>query len=160
MNWEALGAIGEIVGAIGVVLTLAYLAVQIRHNSNAVRSSMRQAISTTQAEVGLQVAASADIRRALIRYRAGEPPCDPDEELAIEMFLRSTIRMWENQYHQHEDGTFDDAMWAGYVQVMRRNMEAPLAREFWKRHHALYSSDFAEFVERQLLGGGRSGDAA
>jgi hypothetical protein len=30
MNWEALGAIGEIVGAIAVVVTIGYLAVQIR----------------------------------------------------------------------------------------------------------------------------------
>jgi hypothetical protein len=30
MNWEALGAIGEIVGAVAVIVTLRYLAVQIR----------------------------------------------------------------------------------------------------------------------------------
>ena len=36
MNWEALGAIGEIVGAIAVVLTLGYLAVQMRQNTRVV----------------------------------------------------------------------------------------------------------------------------
>ena len=30
MNWEALGAVGEIVGALAVVVTLAYLALQVR----------------------------------------------------------------------------------------------------------------------------------
>ena len=35
MNWEAIGALGEVVGAIAVVLTLAYLAIQVRQNSNA-----------------------------------------------------------------------------------------------------------------------------
>jgi len=30
MNWEALGAIGEIVGAVAVIAILGYLAVQIR----------------------------------------------------------------------------------------------------------------------------------
>ena len=34
MNWDALGAIGELVGAIAVVVTLAYLAFQIRQNNN------------------------------------------------------------------------------------------------------------------------------
>ncbi len=33
MNWDAVGAIGEIVGAGAVVLTLFYLALQIRHNT-------------------------------------------------------------------------------------------------------------------------------
>ena len=31
MNWDAIGAIGEILGAIAVVATLFYLAVQIRY---------------------------------------------------------------------------------------------------------------------------------
>ena len=30
MNWDAAGAIGEIVGAAGVIATLGYLAIQIR----------------------------------------------------------------------------------------------------------------------------------
>ena len=45
MNWEALGAIGEIVGAVAVVLTLGYLALQIRQNTPSVRASTVQAIS-------------------------------------------------------------------------------------------------------------------
>ena len=39
MNWDAAGAIGEIIGAIAVFLTLAYLAIQIRQNTNAVRTT-------------------------------------------------------------------------------------------------------------------------
>ena len=37
MNWDALGSIGEIVGAIAVVSTLAYLSVQIRQGTKAAR---------------------------------------------------------------------------------------------------------------------------
>ena len=37
MNWEAIGAVGEILGAIAVLLSLAYLAVQIRQNTASVR---------------------------------------------------------------------------------------------------------------------------
>ena len=33
MNWEALGAVSEIVGALGVIITLLYLAAQIKHAS-------------------------------------------------------------------------------------------------------------------------------
>lgn len=33
MNWEAIGAIAELLGAVGVSLSLVYLAVQVRHNS-------------------------------------------------------------------------------------------------------------------------------
>ena len=56
MNWEAIGAIGELVGAVGVIATLAYLAVQIRQNSQAVRSSTRSDIAKTQMEINFILA--------------------------------------------------------------------------------------------------------
>lgn len=31
MNWDAIGAVGEVLGAVAVIATLAYLAVQVRH---------------------------------------------------------------------------------------------------------------------------------
>ena len=44
MNWEALGAIGEIVGAVAVIATLGYLAVQIRQNTRSVRAATLQSV--------------------------------------------------------------------------------------------------------------------
>jgi hypothetical protein len=43
MNWEALGAIGEIVGTVAVVVTLGYLAVQIRQNTRTMRAPSNHA---------------------------------------------------------------------------------------------------------------------
>ena len=42
MNWEAISAIGEILGAAGVIITLAYLAAQIRQNTKVSRGATRQ----------------------------------------------------------------------------------------------------------------------
>ena len=40
MNWEAISAIGEAVGAIAVVISLVYLAVQIRQNTRQIANSI------------------------------------------------------------------------------------------------------------------------
>lgn len=39
MNWGAVGTIGEIVGAVAVVITLVCLAMQIRQNTKAVQAA-------------------------------------------------------------------------------------------------------------------------
>lgn len=39
MNWEAIGAVGEIVGALAVVLTLVVLVVQVRHSTRVMGES-------------------------------------------------------------------------------------------------------------------------
>ena len=46
MNWEAVGAIGSAVGAAAVVITLVYLAVQIRENSRQLRLTSTMALNS------------------------------------------------------------------------------------------------------------------
>jgi hypothetical protein len=59
MNWEAVGAIGEIVGAVGVIVTLGYLAVQVRQNSRQLERSVEAS----------RVAADDSISRGFDRWR-------------------------------------------------------------------------------------------
>ena len=40
MNWDAVGAIAELAGAIAVVATLIYLTVQVRQNSDLLSASL------------------------------------------------------------------------------------------------------------------------
>jgi len=42
VNWEAVGAIAEILGAIAVIATLGYLAIQIRENTRSTTASIYQ----------------------------------------------------------------------------------------------------------------------
>ncbi len=49
MNWDAIGAVGELIGAILVGATLIYLAFQLRQNTKALTSSTFQAVSSNMA---------------------------------------------------------------------------------------------------------------
>src|SRR5437763_14278179 len=56
LNWEAIGAVANLLAALGVITTLMYLAMQIRQNTKAVRSSSIERLvhnlsATAQAEV-------------------------------------------------------------------------------------------------------------
>jgi hypothetical protein len=44
MNWDAVGAVGEILGALGVIVSLAYLALQIRKSDQTARAESLQAL--------------------------------------------------------------------------------------------------------------------
>src|SRR5580765_3506821 len=46
MNWDAIGAIGQVLGSIAVLITLVYLSIQTRH----ARSESRRALSQGRAE--------------------------------------------------------------------------------------------------------------
>ena len=63
MNWDAIGAIAELLGAVGVIVTLAYLAQQISQNTRTVRSSAAAALAQTNNSVGLALVQDADVNR-------------------------------------------------------------------------------------------------
>lgn len=154
MNWEAVGAIGEVVSAIGVIFTLVYLAIQIRQNSAVVRSSTRQAISTNQAEIGFRLAENPELLALVLQLTS--IPSVPQDQVRAQFFLRGLMRTYENQYHQYQDGTFDESVWYGYLNSMSQTFASPVTREFWAGYRALYSADFAAFVDLKFFGSGGS----
>ena len=67
MNWEAIGALGEIVGALAVVLTLAYLAIQVRHAKEASADTNRLERSKGVRDMMLASAADSGLRENLTK---------------------------------------------------------------------------------------------
>lgn len=60
MNWEALGAIAGLLGAVGVIATLIYLSAQIRQNSNQLRGAATVAVYDYQRSLTNTLTADAD----------------------------------------------------------------------------------------------------
>jgi len=44
MNWDAIGALAEAIGAIAVIVTLVYLAIQLRQNTRAIERSTERGV--------------------------------------------------------------------------------------------------------------------
>ena len=50
MNWEAIAAVGEVLGALGVLASLVYLASQIRDNTRSLQAASLQSILSAPRE--------------------------------------------------------------------------------------------------------------
>ena len=61
MNWEAVSAIGEIVGALAVFVTLIYLAIQIRQNTITVQAAANQGTTDRETNAIIQMINNPDI---------------------------------------------------------------------------------------------------
>ncbi len=71
MDWNAVGAIGEIGGAIAVVLTLIYLARQTRANTKAVAGSSSREIWLALSNWNRDIAGNPELRK--IGFKAQQP---------------------------------------------------------------------------------------
>ena len=55
MNWEAIGAVGELVGAAGIIVTLLYLSFQVRQNSKLSMAATRTALADGAQRLGMNI---------------------------------------------------------------------------------------------------------
>jgi hypothetical protein len=61
VNWEEIGAIGQMLGSIAVFVTLGFLVIQIRQNTRAMRASSQQTLIDTFYEYVWQLGENAEL---------------------------------------------------------------------------------------------------
>jgi hypothetical protein len=108
MNWDAIGSIGEIVGAAAVVITLYYLAVQIRQNSRLVQRSNEYADATSVYESQSmymqcfsQLANDGELADIYRRFMNGEA-IDGTDQIRAEAFIMTYVVWLEKTFLQAE----------------------------------------------------------
>ena len=79
VNWDALGAIAETLGAIAVIATLIYLAVQIRQNSRVTKDASAQSLLTVDSNAHFLFASNGDLASIYRRGTQDPNALDADE---------------------------------------------------------------------------------
>jgi len=131
---QLLGNYGEFFGAIAVVATLGYLAIQIRQNTN----SMHAAAYNTWAEnLGkVQDLASGDERLGRILNRAWSSEellggLDEDTWMAFAIWHQRYFYTVEAHWQMHRLGSLDQYIMDLEMDRVRSFLSIPVVRQFW-----------------------------
>ncbi len=153
MTLEDLGNIGEFVGAIGVIASLVYLAVQIRRNSNSVRASTFQEAVRDVAVLSDLLATDADLARIWSNGLRDFDALEREERVRFAAYMLGMFRRLENVLYQTRHGGLDPAYWEGQLSAMQGTLSQPGVAAWWVRSQGLFSPSFREYVERELTSG-------
>jgi hypothetical protein len=156
MDWNALGAIGEIVGALAVFLTLGYLAVQIRQNTKAVRASALDSSVNAVNNVRVAIFQSSEVT-ALYQEGLVNPEELGDGERERFRLLMHTI-IWSvwNIYAQTEYGGLSSSTWAAQLPFLNRVMNTRGGIWFWDKYQMEFEESFRKEVGRVMKVDGSS----
>ena len=158
MNWEAIGAIGEIIGAAAVVITLIYLAVQIKNSTKVARSSTRQAIAELSMAAGSDIIKDKDLAEIFIKDLKGAELGEADR---VRLYARSYVgmRIWENIHYQYLSGMLAEDEWQGFRLNLKAILEWKSLQTYWENESQYYSRSFqAEVATIQQELAGKSSD--
>ena len=147
MNWEAVSTISEVIGATAVVISLVYLAVQIRQNTNMSRSATRQAIADAISRPPSDFFTDADFTRNFLRHLEGES-LSTDQVLQLQAYCYVTLRTWENVHYQYRSGMLNEDEWEALQHYVKALLQVPIWRDYWERE--IYSSPFRREIDARL----------
>jgi hypothetical protein len=142
---EDLGNIGEFVGAIAVLVTLVYLAVQIRQNSATTRAHIRQSLAEHQIQY-IHVRATDPLLRGAVGKMFAGQKLEADEALGLRFHVVAGLRMFENYFAQHTLGTMDPEDWRAIREVIKMHLRLSEYREAFASIETSWNEKFAAEV--------------
>ena len=151
MQWEAIGAIGEVLGAVAVIATLGYLAVQIRQNTKAVRIQTYQAIMDSSNRLGDSLA-EQDVDAIYRKGRKDPDNCSPEEWSKFILIAGQVMNLYEGLYLHHQSGAIDDDFFVNRWNTFHRIMHQPGFHLMWaEKMGGYYAASFTRAVDRLVI---------
>lgn len=147
MNWTAIGAIGEILGAAGVIITLIYLARQVRQNTRATRLSTSHSIASAARDWNRPLLADPELAWTFQVGTEDPSMLDERERARFIELCFSLFRMFEDAHYQWQKGALDSDVWHGYEALYAAYAKAPGFQAYWEKRKQTFRPEFQAFID-------------
>ena len=147
INWSKISSIAEIISSVAILITLFYLAIQTKQNTDAILASSRDTQITNDVQILNTVSTHPEIRLSMVK-----PEISELEMIQLTSWLISLLRTREHQWFQYKNGALDEDVWRSYLSGLAGNLSTERTRFIW---NSLYESrsfdeEFSELVNNIL----------
>ncbi len=146
MNWEAIGAVGEILGAVAVVISLIYVGFQIRQQTREHRLAAIHEATQNFME-SLKPFNDPQVTELWIRGLKDFDGLSEADRLQMISVLTINLRAVQDAYYQASESRLDDGVWDGMVRFYGTILSTPGAMRIWELRKDAFSVQFQRFVE-------------
>lgn len=115
MNWEEVGTIAELLGAVAVLGTLLYLARQTRQSRESVESASAETVLSNISNALQNAASSSEITRILLTGMESIEELTEQDRGQFVFWFYSYFRILEQGYHHYLVENFNSAIWEGHA---------------------------------------------
>lgn len=147
MNWDAIGAIGELLGAMLLMASLVYVGVQIRDAKRQIRSAAAQA--RTDAFVNLwKVRLDPELTNAELNARRNPDEVSDADRYRLVAFLTMFLNHYQNTFYQLRVGALEPDQ-TGALDSMPILGAVPYYRKLWQTDlpKGPYNPEFIQHVD-------------
>lgn len=147
MDWTMVGAIGEVAGAAAVVVTLFYLARQVRESARQDRRVQYAQLNRDFLQLPSAVAHNESFADVFFRGAVDPTSLSESERARFYSGVLITFRAVEALFHYHREGSIVDWGADSHRAAMIDLMGMPGFREYWKDRKHWFSMEFQREVD-------------
>lgn len=145
MNWDAIGAVAELIGALGVILSLVYLALQVRQsgsqveqNTAALRSSTYHAIVQAQATFNALILQNENLADLTARGRRDYESLTDDERRLFNVHIANLLQIFSACQYHYESCLLPKDEWRGFRNFLGFTLQSSGVRASWQMIHPMF----------------------
>jgi len=148
LNWDVVGALAELVGAAAVVVSLLYLARQMREGTTQAKVTNMHNVLSYFAEVTGPIARDPVVTDVYHRATSGGlDRLDDGDRIRFIYLATLIVRGFEDAYVTKAHGALPDWYDAAAEPVLADLMAMPGFRDFWDLRRGMFTDDFRVLVD-------------
>lgn len=148
MTLSDLGNLGEFIGAIAVVVSLIYLALQIRHNTRAVRSRVHHDMIESTLRIAESLSDNADVGRIVLNADGGYDELTKGERIRFEAYAERVFSNFESIFYSYRNSMIEEDIWESWESSYLTDISRVSMRCYWQEQRPQYLRDFMDFIDQ------------
>lgn len=151
MSIEDLGSIGEFLSSIAVLVSLVYLAIQIRSSTEAARTSTYQSVVSDFGAINRTMASTPDLSILFVEAMEDFQSLSAVDKARISQLYFAVFHFFENMYYQNQKGYLENEVWTGWKRLMLSYHSRPGFQQWWSLRRNVFSDSFVRFLQVEVL---------
>lgn len=150
MTIQDLGSLSEVIAALATVITLIYLAIQIRHNTKATKDEATRSLMLANSEATMDVARDGELADIIQRGLHGHGDLTPTEQMRYNLFFFAYYNQVDYAYERFLEGHLNERSWNKIAKEIPVYIGAPGGKKWWASDKIRLSPEFVAYVESTL----------
>ena len=150
MTIQDLGSAGEFVAALATLITLIYLALQIRTNTRIIQAESQRGHANTSNVLAATLGANKEAASIFRRGLSEPDTLDPDERIQFAFLFIPLVTQAHNAFQDYHLGITDEERFEAVADHVITMLKTPGGRNWWKFNSSAHLPEFRAYVEARL----------
>ena len=146
MNWDAISAVSQLIGSIAVVISVLYLAVQLRSSTRVARVAAMDAAAAALRDVTKPFMENAELGRVWRIGLENLEALSPEDQARFFHAAHQFLKALETIHYHYVYGLLDEQLWQGWRELLQHYVNAPGIDYYLSLRSKVFSERFCKFI--------------